>query len=65
MLMKQKINPDTLSYSQSKQLIGEIFRRWDRKLPTYGQERVLKRKTICAPLRMSEAKKYLDRIFSA
>ncbi len=35
LLAKQGINPDNLSFSQGKQLIAEIFRRWDGKLCSF------------------------------
>jgi hypothetical protein len=43
LLMKQGINPDELSYAESRQVIGEIFRRWDQKLCTAKQAALLKR----------------------
>lgn len=42
-LMKQGINPDKLPYAQSRQLIGEMFRRFDRKLCTVKQGACLQR----------------------
>lgn len=37
LLMRQGINPDTLTYTQSRQLIGEICRRFQNKLCTVKQ----------------------------
>jgi hypothetical protein len=37
MLMKQGIDPRDMSYSQGKQLINEMFRRWTGKLATLKQ----------------------------
>lgn len=43
LLAKQGINPDPLSFSQGKQLISEIFRRWDGKLCSFKQAKVLRK----------------------
>jgi superfamily II DNA or RNA helicase len=43
LLVKQGINPDNLSFSQGKQLISEIFRRWDGNLCSFKQAKVLQR----------------------
>ena len=43
MLLKQGINPDTMSYSQGRQLINEMFRRWSGKLATMKQCSLLKK----------------------
>jgi hypothetical protein len=42
-LVKNGINPDKLAYSQARQVIGEMFRRWDNKLCTAKQAQLLKR----------------------
>lgn len=62
MLSKQGIDPDSLPYHQARQVIDEIFRRWDNGLSTFRQSRVLKREGIRAPLRREEASRMLDRI---
>ncbi len=43
LLAKQGINPDGISFSQGKQLIAEIFRRWDGKLCSFKQAKVLRK----------------------
>lgn len=43
LLLKQGINPDDLNFHQSKQVINEIFRRWNGKLATLKQCKTLKR----------------------
>jgi len=43
LLMKQGINPESMPYAQGKQVLNEMFRRWDKKLATMGQLKVLKR----------------------
>ena len=43
LLAKQGINPDQVSFTQAKQLIAEIFRRWDGKLCSFKQAKVLRK----------------------
>jgi superfamily II DNA or RNA helicase len=43
MLMRQGINPDTLSYTEGRQIVSELFRRFDKKLCTLKQAALLKR----------------------
>jgi superfamily II DNA or RNA helicase len=42
-LLKQGINPDTMTYSQGRQVLNEMFRRWGNKLCTMKQANTLKR----------------------
>jgi superfamily II DNA or RNA helicase len=42
-LTKNGINPDKLAYNQARQVIGEMFRRFDNKLCTAKQAGLLKR----------------------
>ena len=43
LLMKQGINPDSMSYAQGRQVLNEMFRRWNEKLCTLKQAALLKR----------------------
>lgn len=43
LLMKQGINPDSMSYAQGRQVLNEMFRRWNSKLCTLKQAALLKR----------------------
>lgn len=43
LLMKQGINPDSMSYAEGKQVLNEMFRRWSGKLATLEQCQLLKR----------------------
>jgi len=43
LLLKQSIDPDAMSYAQGKQVIGELFKRWNNNLCTVKQSAVLKR----------------------
>ena len=43
LLMRQGINPDKIPYSQAKQLVGELCRRFSQKLCTLKQAQRLQR----------------------
>lgn len=43
LLLKQGINPEEMPYVQARQVLNEMFRRWDKKLATMGQLKVLRR----------------------
>lgn len=60
--MKQGVDPDSMPYGQAKQLLNEMFRRWDTGLASFGQTKVLKRNGFDAPMRREEAVKAIDRI---
>ena len=62
LLMKQGVDPDSMPYGQAKQLLNEMFRRWDSGLASFGQTKVLKRNGFDAPMRRDEAVKAIDRI---
>jgi superfamily II DNA or RNA helicase len=61
LLSKQGIDPDSIPYSQAKQLIAEIFRRWDGKLCSYKQARWLKARGYSTDMPMTEASALMDR----
>lgn len=62
LLMRNGIDAESLPYGQAKQLLDEMFRRWNGGLSTFGQTKVLKRNGFVAPMRRDEAKKAIDRI---
>ncbi len=41
-LLRQGINPDEMSYAEGRQMVTELFRRWDKNLCTMRQARLLK-----------------------
>jgi len=43
LLRKQGLNPDSMTYHQNKQVINEMFRRWNNKLCTMKQAKLLKK----------------------
>jgi hypothetical protein len=60
LLAKQGINPDTVSFSQGKQLIAEIFRRWDGKLCSFKQAKVLRKYGYDTDVSFAEASAMID-----
>ena len=63
MLMRQGINPDTMSYSQGKQVLNEMFRRFSKKLCSVKQAAVLKKFGFNThDVTSEQAKKLLDQL---
>lgn len=60
LLAKQGINPDGISFSQGKQLIAEIFRRWDGKLCSFKQAKVLRKYGYSTDVSFAEASATID-----
>ena len=60
LLAKQGINPDNLSFSEGKQLISEIFRRWDGKLCSFKQAKVLRKYGYGTEVSFAEASATID-----
>jgi hypothetical protein len=60
MLAKQGINPDSVSFSQAKQLIAEMFRRWDGKLCSFKQAKVLRKHGYSTEVSFAEASATID-----
>ena len=67
LLLKQSINPDEISYSQGRQVLNEMFRRWGSKLCTLKQANIIKKnrpQTDCRNLTMDAASKIISEIFN-
>ena len=60
LLAKQGINPDGIAFSQGKQLIAEIFRRWDSKLCSFKQAKVLRKYGYNTDVSFTEASATID-----
>lgn len=60
LLLKQGIDPDALPYSQAKQLIGELFNRWEHKLATFKQAKLLQKHGYDTNVTMQEASAIID-----
>jgi len=61
-LNKQGIDPDRVNFAEGKQLLDEIFRRWDGSLCSYKQAKVLSRYGYSTDVSRDEAKSVLDRL---
>ena len=59
-LLKQGIDPAAMPYSQAKQLLNEIFRRWDGSLCSFKQAKVLKKHGFDPNMSRDDAKITID-----
>lgn len=63
LLLKQGINPDSMPYAQARQIINQLFYRWNNKLCTLRQANTLKKFGYdTAQMSMSEASSLLDKL---
>jgi superfamily II DNA or RNA helicase len=60
LLARQGINPEGVSFSEGRQLIAEIFRRWDGKLCSFKQAKVLRKYGYDAEMSFAEASATID-----
>ena len=60
LLAKQGMNPDEMSFSEGKQLIAEIFRRWDGKLCSFKQAKILRKYGYGTDVSFAEASATID-----
>ena len=60
LLTKQGINPDNITFAQGKQLISEICRRWDGKLCSFKQAKVLRKYGYNTDVSFAEASATID-----
>jgi superfamily II DNA or RNA helicase len=67
LLLKQGLSPDEMSYSQGRQVLNEMFRRWGSKLATLKQCNIIKKnrpQIDCRNLTMDDASKIIGEIFN-
>jgi len=62
-LEKQGIDPDSVDYAGGRQLLNEIFRRWDAGLCSYKQARILRKHGYDGNQTREEASEILDGVF--
>jgi len=62
LLQKQGISTDNISYSEGKQLLDEVFRRFKNNECSYKQVKMLKKFGYTGPIKRDQAKALLDRI---
>lgn len=62
LLIQQGIDPGRVSYSQGKQLIGELFKRWSTDRCSFKQAKILQTRGYSVDVSREEAKKIIDEI---
>lgn len=62
LLRRQGIEPDNIPYGQARQLLNELFRRWDGGLCTFGQAKILRKRNLPTNVSRDEAKRMIDEI---
>lgn len=60
LLLKQGIATDGMPYSQAKQLLNEMFRRWDQKLCSFKQSKWLKSHGYATDMPREKASAIMD-----
>lgn len=64
-LLRQGIDPAGMNYAAAKQLLNELFRRWDKKLCTLKQTQLLRKYGYTGEYTMDEARSMIDAIKAA
>jgi hypothetical protein len=62
LLLRQGIDPAGMNYAAAKQVLNELFRRWDSKLCSFKQAALLKRFGFPHEVSMTQAKATIDQI---
>lgn len=62
LLTRNGVDPDSMKAGEARQILDEMFRRWNNGLATYAQSKLLKRNGIFAPMRREEASRLIDQI---
>jgi len=62
-LQKAGIDPDSVDYAGGKQLLSEVFRRWDAGLCSYKQAKILRKHGFTGNESREDAGRILDGIF--
>ena len=61
-LRKQGIDPDTMPYGQARQILNEMFRRWDAGMCTFGQAKILRKRGLPTDVTREVAGQMIDGI---
>lgn len=61
-LLKQKIDPDSIPYGQARQLLNELFRRWDAGLASFGQLKQLRKFDLPVDVTREAASQLIDAV---
>lgn len=62
LLRKQGVDPDNMPYRQAKQLIDEMFRRWDGGLCSFWQAKILRARGMPTNCTRDDAERMIDGI---
>jgi superfamily II DNA or RNA helicase len=62
LLRKQGIDPDALPYGQARQILNELFRRWDSGMCSFAQAKLLQKRGLATNVTRDEAKRMIDEI---
>jgi hypothetical protein len=61
-LLRQGIDPDDRTYYDNKQVLDELFRRWDEGLCSYKQARLLRKYGFPGDVSRDQAQQIISRI---
>jgi hypothetical protein len=61
-LRKQGIDPDSLPYGQARQILNELFRRWDAGMCSYNQAKILRKRGMPTDVTREAAGQMIDGI---
>jgi len=62
LLNKQGIDAENMPYSQAKQLLNELFRRWDGGMCSFAQAKILRKRNLPTDVTREEASKMIGEI---
>jgi superfamily II DNA or RNA helicase len=62
LLIKQGINPEGMPFHEAKQLIGELFKRWDSGMCSIKQAALLRKYGLPTDVKREQASAWLDKI---
>ncbi len=61
-LRKQGIDPDAMPYGQARQILNELFRRWDTGMCSFNQAKILRKRGMATNVTREEAGRLIDGI---
>jgi len=61
-LRKQGIDPDSFPYGQARQILNELFRRWDAGMCSYNQAKILRKRGMPTDVTREAAGQMIDGI---
>ncbi len=61
-LRKQGIEPDDMPHGQARQILNELFRRWDAGMCSFGQAKILRKRGLPTDVTREAAGQMIDEI---